>query len=146
MRKYLLTSLTIFLLILSPFALAIEKPTTSTTNNSTSNKLYTEDNLNIMVSPDQPMFMIKLKSNPTTGYSWFLREYDASMIIPLKHNFQAPTQNLIGASGFETWTFKVKSAGFTVPQQTTIRMIYARPWQSMDSSTQLVFRVTTQGK
>jgi inhibitor of cysteine peptidase len=108
--------------------------------------VYSEDKLNITVTADQPKFVIKLKSNPTTGYSWFLREYDTSLISPVKHLFQQPEQKLIGAPGYELWTFRVKLKGFTVPQQTTIRMIYARPWQGADNSTQLVFRVTTQGK
>jgi inhibitor of cysteine peptidase len=107
------------------------------------NGIYTEDKQNILVTTNQPVFTIKLKSNPTTGFSWFLREYDNSLITPVKHSYQAPTQQLVGAAGFELWTFKVKPAGFVVPQQTTIRLIYARPWQSADSATQIVFRVTT---
>lgn len=87
-----------------------------------------------------------MKSNPTTGYSWFLREYDSTIITPVKHSFEQPSAKLMGAPGFELWTFKVKSAGFAVPQQTTIRMVYTRPWQSNDTGTQLVFRITTQGK
>ncbi len=97
------------------------------------------------MTSSQPEFVIKLKSNPTTGYSWFLREYDNTIMTAVKHRFQPPTQALIGASGFELWTFRVKPAGFVVPQQTTIRMVYMRPWQGSDSSTQLVFRVTTTG-
>ncbi|RDI48738.1 hypothetical protein AQULUS_08980 [Aquicella lusitana] len=117
-------------------------------NNKTDQKntVYTEDKQNITVDRAHPEFTIKLKSNPTTGYAWFLREYDANLISPVKHSFQKPEQNLMGAPGYEIWTFRVKPQGFLVPQQTTIRMIYARPWQGADSSTQLVFRVTTQGK
>ena len=91
--------------------------------------IYDEDKQNIIVNIKHPEFILKLKSNPTTGYSWYLREYDANLISPIKHAFQQPVKELIGASGFESWTFRVKPAGFTVPQQTTIRMVYARPWQ-----------------
>jgi inhibitor of cysteine peptidase len=119
---------------------------TDTSSNAAANSIYTEDKLNIMVAPGQPEFTIKLKSNPSTGYSWFLREYDNTLITPVKHAFQQPTKGLIGAPGYETWVFRVKQAAFIVPQQTTIRMIYARPWQGSDSSTQTVFRVTIQGK
>lgn len=108
--------------------------------------IYEEDKQSISVAASQPEFTLKLKSNPTTGYSWYLREYNANIIAPVKHSFEQPTRELIGASGFELWTFKVKPAGFTVPQQTVIRMVYARPWQGNDSSTQLVFRVSTQGQ
>jgi|SRR5579862_7396779 len=108
-----------------------------------SDDFYSEDKLNISVDAMHPEFTIKLKSNPTTGYSWFLREYDANLLTPLKHKFAKPSQKLIGAPGYELWTFHVKPSGFIVPQLTTIRMVYTRPWQGMESSTQLVFRVST---
>lgn len=121
----------------------------SSTNNKTStpatttSSVYTEDKQNIVVSKNHPEFVIKLKSNPTTGYSWFLHEYDINLIMPVKHNFQAAEQKLIGAPGFEFWTFRIKPAGFVVPQQSIIRMIYSRPWQDNGDSTEHVFRVST---
>ena len=132
------------LLILPSMTLLASELNSSATGES--DNIYSEDKQNIAVIPHQPEFVLKLKSNPTTGYSWFLREYNASLISPVKHTFQHPSQKLIGAPGYELWTFRVKPAGFTVPQQTIIRMIYARPWQGADNSSQLVFRVTIQGK
>lgn len=110
-----------------------------------SNKVdvYSESQVNIVVSQSNPIFTIELKSNPTTGYSWFLREYDHDLLMPVKHEFIHQDKSLVGASGIERWRFKVKPAGFAVPQQSVIRMIYARPWQGADGSTQLVFRVST---
>jgi inhibitor of cysteine peptidase len=139
MKKISLDLLTILLIVFSVALFA--NGTTNMTSNA--GEVYTEDKPNVAVSPEQPIFIIQLKSNPTTGFSWFLREYDNHLIMPVKHSFQPPTKNLMGAPGFEFWTFRVMPAGFTVPQQTTIRMVYARPWQGSDSSTQLVFRVTT---
>lgn len=104
--------------------------------------MFTEETPNFVVTSAHPEFILKLKSNPTTGFSWFLREYDDKLITPVKHVFQKPTGKLIGAPGYDLWTFKVKPAGFTVPQQTMMRMVYARPW-SPDSSTQVVFRIST---
>jgi predicted secreted protein len=49
----------------------------------------------------------------------------------------------MGAGGVEIWTFKLKPTALTVPHQTTLRMIYARPWNKTDSGTQIVFHVTT---
>lgn len=107
--------------------------------------VYTEDKLSIMVQDKQPEFTIKLKSNPTTGYSWFLRSYDSNVLSPVKHHFVAATdKHLVGAPGYELWTFRVKSAGFVVPQQTLIRFVYVRPWEVSDRATQYVFRVTTR--
>ena len=108
--------------------------------------IYTEEKPGIQVVPHQPVFTVKLKSNPTTGYSWFLREYDPNLMSPVKHSYVPPEKQMIGAGGYELWTFKIKPAGFLVPQQTVLRMIYSRPWQGNDNSTQVVFRVSTSGK
>ncbi|EKD73353.1 MAG: hypothetical protein ACD_45C00348G0002 [uncultured bacterium] len=107
------------------------------------NSVYTEDKLAVMVLANHPEFIIKLKSNPTTGYSWFLRSYDANLIQPVKHVFEPPAdKKLMGASGYDVWTFRIKPAGFVVPQQTVMRFVYARPWTVADDAQQLVFTVT----
>jgi inhibitor of cysteine peptidase len=108
---------------------------------------YTDDKPVVTVISSQPVFVVKLKSNPTTGYSWFLREYNSNLLEPLKHSFEASTdKKLMGAPGFELWTFRVKNAGFVVPQQTSIRFIYSRPWEVEDASAkQIVFKVTMEG-
>ena len=108
------------------------------------NNVYTEDKTNIVVTAQQPQFVLKLKSNPTTGYSWFLQDYDSNVILPVKHVFQSPAKGMMGAGGFDIWTFKVKPAGFAVPQRAVIRMIYARAWEKNESEKQVDFRVSTQ--
>ena len=109
---------------------------------------YSENKLAVMLTQDQPQFVIKLKSNPTTGYSWYLREYNAALIEPVSHFYQAPiNKRLMGASGHEVWTFRAKPGGFIVPQQTMLRLVYSRPWEANDTTTQLFFKVSTaQGK
>src|SRR5579883_3052977 len=141
--KKILQSVLVACVIFSSMITLASEPTKTVVDE---NNIYTEDKLNIIATPQSPEFIIKLKSNPTTGYSWFLREYDANLITPIKHSFIKPTQDLMGAPGFESWTFKVKPIAFAVPQQTVMRFIYARPWQGSESSTQIVFHVTTQGK
>jgi predicted secreted protein len=106
--------------------------------------IYTEEKLGITVTPTNPQFTIKLISNATTGYSWYLREYDHSLIMPIKHEYKAPTSQLIGAPGVEYWTFRVKPEGFIMPQQTTLPFVYVRPWEVTGDVKLVVFRVTTQ--
>jgi inhibitor of cysteine peptidase len=124
--------LVITLLFLNSMVIA-EKPEPS---------VYTEDKLAIMILKDQPQFVIRLKANPTTGYSWFLREYDSTLLTPMKHHYEAPNTKLLGASGYDVWTFSVKPAGFTVPQITQIRFIYTRPWEAEGDGKQVVFRIS----
>ena len=104
----------------------------------------TEDKPAITVSEAMPEFVVKLKSNPTTGYSWFLRDYNSNLLTPVKHVYEAATdKKLVGAAGYELWTFRVRAAATVVPQQTMIRFVYTRPWQTEDTGTQKVFKVTT---
>lgn len=107
--------------------------------------VYTEDKPVAVVTSSNPVFSIKLKSNPTTGYSWYLRSYDTNVLQPVKHIFEQPeNRKLLGAPGYEVWTFRVKPDGFKVPMQTMIRFVYARSWQIDEQGKQLVFQVTTQ--
>lgn len=122
----------------------IKLNTLKTSVKTADKKVYTEEQTNITISAKEPLFTLKLKSNPTTGYSWFLREYNANIIIPVKRQFEKEKDvKLMGAPGFELWTFKIKPQGFAVPQQTTLRFVYTRPWEGNDTGTQLVFHIST---
>jgi inhibitor of cysteine peptidase len=105
--------------------------------------IYTEDKPNIIVTKDNSTFIIHLNSNPSTGYRWFLREYNSMLISPIKHAYEVPNTKLIGAPGYDVWTFSVKPAGFTVPQMTQIRFIYMRPWETENQGKQVFFRIFT---
>lgn len=121
-------------------------PTTPAATIPAPANLYGEDKLNITVDNKHPEFTIQLKSNPTTGYAWFLREYDNTLLQPVKHNFKGANTKLMGAGGFEYWTFRVLPAGFSVPQQMLIKFVYTRPWQSNADGREVVFQVSTQGR
>lgn len=127
---------------MSMFAMCLATTANAATE---SDYVYTEKKPNIVVTQDHPEFTLKLRSNPTTGYSWFLREYNSKLIAPVKHSYQPPDSKLIGAGGFDVWTFRVTRAAFLVPQQTALRMVYVRPWQNDTSGAQVVFRISTQG-
>lgn len=104
--------------------------------------VFTIDKPDIMVSATQPSFILKLKANPSTGYLWFLRDYDASLLAPVSHTYQKPDAKLMGAPGYDLWTFKMKPAAFIVPRQTSLRMIYARPF-SNENVTPVLFSIST---
>ncbi len=65
------------------------------------NPVFTEEKPNIALAKNQPTFTIRLKSNPTTGFSWFLREYDSNLITPVKHQFIKQNTSLMGAPGLK---------------------------------------------
>src|SRR5262249_47567182 len=100
--------------------------------------LYGADKQNIIVTAKHPEFTIQLKSNPTTGYSWFLRRYNHYLITPISHRFEKPANpQLMGAPSIEIWTFRATPAAFTVPQQTILRFLYARPWEKNNKANEI---------
>ena len=109
--------------------------------------VYTDDKPAVMVESSHPTFSIKLKSNATTGYAWYLRDYNSNLIVPVKQVYTPPEDTKIaGAAGFEIWTFRVKPEGFLVPQQAMIHLVYARSWEVEIQPTDIVFQVTMKSK
>ncbi len=98
----------------------------------------------IIVQKDSPTFTIKLPANPTTGYSWFLLYPMDKMLAPMGQVYHRPEKTMSGAGGYDEWLFKVNPEGFTVPQITSLTLIYARPWELTEAK-KLTFRIVTHG-
>jgi len=103
--------------------------------------VYTENQKNIVVTAGQPQFVIQLKSNRTTGYSWVLRQYDVRFVKVIKHQYISPTSKLIGASGIELWLLELTAEGLTMSEETELYFAYMRPWEQKEPVRQLVFNV-----
>lgn len=138
MRKRLLALLLVASITSAMAATTPRKPTMA----PPAVPVFTADKPYVAITSSNASFVLKLKSNPTTGYAWYLRDYDDDLIVPIKRDYQKPETNLAGAPGFELWTFKVKPSAFVVPQQTAIRMVYARAF-SGENVTPLMFTVST---
>jgi inhibitor of cysteine peptidase len=71
-------------------------------------------------------FVIKLESNPTTGYSWSLAESDSKVVKQVSSVYEPEktAPNIVGSGGTEVWTFKAFAKG-----ETKLTFNYARPWE-----------------
>lgn len=105
-------------------------------------KEYTDANETIIVTKTEGEFRLKVASNPTTGYQWFMKSYDERLLMPIKEEYQAPKVDRVGAGGYDVWTFKVKPAAFFVPQVTKIELVYARPNEIKDADTTTFYLVS----
>lgn len=103
---------------------------------------YSEKRLSVVASSTDPEFTIKIQSNPSTGFSWFLRDYNDKLLQPLTRKVLSAEK--VGEAQYEVWTFRLKPAAFIVPQQTLIRFVYVRPWENEEASKQLVFKISTK--
>ena len=100
--------------------------------------VFTDPSKAIIVTKASPNFTITVQSNPTTGYSWFLKGYTANLLVPVKKTFYPPQQTkgdklIVGAPGYEEWIFRVKPEAFVVPQLASVTLIYLRPWDEQSS-------------
>jgi inhibitor of cysteine peptidase len=71
-------------------------------------------------------FCLKIKSNPSTGYSWALDQpLDETMLQLIEHDIEEPDGTaMAGASQFEIWAFRALKVG-----ETAICLKYVRPWE-----------------
>jgi inhibitor of cysteine peptidase len=95
----------------------------------------------IMLTNKQQQFSITLRSIPSSGFSWWLSDYNPQLIQPLQHQTRVNTSKLLGTATEEIWTFLVKNMAFVVPQQTLISFNYARPWRLEQPANQAKFLI-----
>lgn len=91
------------------------------------NKMITEnDNGNTIYIKEDHAFFLKLKENPSTGYSWQLKLSNGlSQLSDKYHPFESSENNLvIGTGGFRLWRIEGVAKG---NQQVTA--IYKRSWE-----------------
>ncbi len=70
-------------------------------------------------------FVVVLKSNATTGYSWHLAEpLDKEMLELVSQRYIIRQSSMVGAGGKEEWKFKALKSG-----RTRISFKYVRPWE-----------------
>ena len=82
------------------------------------------DSINLKINDD---IEIKLESNPTTGYSWFLNDNVDVTIVSVSDPVFIESEKdkeLVGAGGYEIFTIKAISKG-----KTGIILNYERPWE-----------------
>ena len=128
MNKYIVTGIFVALLIL-----AITLP-----GCSPQAKVYNDPSTNIETSVNGE-FIISLEANQTTGYKW-IATYDTNVfnIISEDYKTSSSEQNLVGAGGTQSFTFKALKNG-----SHDITMTYHRPWEPSYPQDELkTFKVT----
>lgn len=89
----------------------------------------TQKNPAVAVTTKSPVFSVRLASNSTTGYRWFLSDAP-SAVMPLSAHYEKPAtpKGMVGAGGEEVWQFKVRPD--VVPKQYILHFVYARSFES----------------
>ncbi|MBU1692625.1 MAG: protease inhibitor I42 family protein [Verrucomicrobia bacterium] len=69
---------------------------------------------------------VRLRGNPTTGYSWTLEGYEAQEILVRDEevSYQSDAPDRMGAPGLFRYRFTAARSG-----SATLRFLYRRPWE-----------------
>lgn len=82
--------------------------------------------------------VVRLPSNPTTGYRWALAQQSTPMLEPEGAPIYEKGAGAAGAGGTETWRFAPTQAG-----EGTLRLEYRRLWEADAAPARVVsFKVT----
>ncbi len=98
----------------------------------------------VILTGAQREFRIQLASNATTGFRWFLREYNSDFIHPISQAFVPPHQlkQIVGAPGEEIWQLRIVADEIDVPQQMFVHMAYTRPFEFSKAANTFVCQVS----
>lgn len=69
-------------------------------------------------------FTIWLEGNPTTGYNWYVKDYDRKIIEQVGKDEYFSEGNKVGMGGHFKFNFKALSPG-----ETKLKLVYLRPWE-----------------
>lgn len=85
---------------------------------------------NIILKNAQTSFEISLTGNATTGYQWFLKDYNYNLLKLESTRYLPDSSKRIGAGGHTIFTFDVDPHFYQGPQSTSLHFVYERPWEN----------------
>jgi inhibitor of cysteine peptidase len=104
--------------------------------------IYSNSEQLIRLNPAVSCFILRLPSNPTTGYSWQLHSYPKQLIKLVKHHYLPPTEPIPGRGGYEQWVFNVAPVALQPTPTANIKFSYRRPWEKhIQPAKQVIFSI-----
>jgi inhibitor of cysteine peptidase len=75
------------------------------------------------------LVLVRLESNPSTGYDWHLEELDNEIVQSLCSAWVSDNPGLLGSPGDRMWFFQAESTGVT-----DLVLKYYRIWEGPDTA------------
>ena len=96
-----------------------------------------ESGTNVTLRPEGKL-ELKLDSNPTTGYFWYVKDIDASKIDQLSDDYRADPapEGLVGSGGHQLFVFEALATG-----KSTLKLSYERSPQDVAETLTLKIKV-----
>lgn len=123
--------------ILSGACKSSHLPTTRPTASAPVVARNSDDGHVVKVAPDQNL-VIRLASNPSTGFSWKVAVIDPQYLQQQGERvYEHADPQMIGAGGTDVFTFKAVKKGHTV-----LVLDYVRPWEKKPAETTFTLNVS----
>jgi inhibitor of cysteine peptidase len=81
--------------------------------------------------------VVRLRSNPSTGYAWRVCSAARPVLVLVARRYVPPPSRLLGAPGTAVLRFRAAKSG-----KTTLRLAYARSWETRAPERTFALRVT----
>ena len=96
-----------------------------------------ESGTNVTLRPEGKL-ELKLDSNPTTGYFWYVKDIDASKVDQLSDDYRADPapEGLVGSGGHQLFVFEALATG-----KSTLKLSYERSPQDVAETLTLKIKV-----
>ena len=84
--------------------------------------------------------IVRLESNPTTGYTWEVKQVDPAVLAQQGEaeyeTLETQTTPMVGQGGWQVFRFEAISTG-----QTPLEMVYRRPWEDAPPESSFTLQV-----
>lgn len=85
------------------------------------------------ISMKQDDFTVHLPANPTTGFQWYLLDYDSKLFEVINRQYISSKVGVMGAGGYMLYTFKIKKQE-KYPRKSVLEFKHARSWEPNTAS------------
>lgn len=89
---------------------------------------YAHVDLTLNVNVSDPIFIVTLPANPSTGFQWSVVSFNKNLLALSDSSYEKSNPNLIGSGGQMHFTFMLKKE-INFPKSTEIVLKYARSWE-----------------
>ena len=82
------------------------------------------------VNREQKTVDIVLPENPTTGFRWYLTDYQESAIESVQYHYESADNHLTGSAGFGHFLVTLDDEVFASPRRMQLDFVNLRPWEA----------------
>lgn len=99
----------------------------------------------VAISPEQNILTINIQANPSTGYNWYLSQFNNQFFTLSSYQFTPGKTKMPGSPGTATFNFTINPSFHTGPYLSEIDFTYLRPWDMSSAVHQALWVLSIPG-